>query len=822
MIGEKKKAGQKFWELDAVLSSVRDNHTHREEDPPKLKRPAIPSVTPAADAERESFWKKLRAFYRDGCGDDMPVAAHGRPALLSRYGDWRRVRYDYPVWISPDGTRIERLTDLLSSSVERAAPAADAARILKDNVPRLELIVRESLKEIEENWDRVITGALDELERRLHLKGDDAKTFSADRQRLVEELPKDGSLISYSDRIIPVLLDVSLRKQRAIRSEFLIHAGRLKERLMEMLRVDEQKRPTSHAPEKLKDSYGYGSSFIDFDRFSSVMPDAASEVLPADRCRRMEDVIAVLNDLDEAFKPDALIVSSPSLVGMASGRLVSCTLQSADGPSVCMSAEEIFDMHMDQMARVMKAIRMAELELAGHYDADIHDRYFETFDWRSLTDEEMAACPPVVLLIRSDELMGEELACYSRLLASAKPIKAVVWQRSFHPGDRPEVDFEYRQELGALAVSHRNTYVLQATPLHPVSLVEDIQNGLNGAVPALFYFLTPEADSSYVRAGAAWEGRAFPEFVYDRTRGLPFGSRFDVERNPQADCDWPVYELEYDDNGKTALMNVAFTFADFAALEPEFNRCFLQVPPAYWSDDLVPYADFLKLSPPDAYRKIPFIWMIDAEGWLQKVAVSHLLVWYGQERLDFWHFIQEIGGINNYHVARAVDRAREEFEKLKVADMAALSRSHGEEIQRVRETTAREAMEKLSAILLDLDSLAALPMAKPAPVSTVEEKEETPSPAVTEPVAVEEAVSAEPWIETFRCTSCNECININPNCFKYDGNKQAVIADASAATFAQLVAAAEKCPAKCIHPGAPLNPNEPGLDDLVKRAAAFG
>jgi ferredoxin len=215
--------------------------------------------------------------------------------------------------------------------------------------------------------------------------------------------------------------------------------------------------------------------------------------------------------------------------------------------------------------------------------------------------------------------------------------------------------------------------------------------------------------------------------------------------------------------------------------------------------------------------------MIDAEGWLQKVAVSHLLVWYGQERLDFWRFIQEIGGINNYHVARAIGRVREEFEKAKAEEMSALTRAHDEETQRVRETAAREAMEKLSAILLDLDSIAALPVSRPAQVRTAEVKDETPAPAaVAEPVAVEETVSVEPWIETFRCTSCNECININPNCFKYDGNKQAVIADATAATFAQIVAAAEKCPAKCIHPGAPLNSNEPGLDDLVKRAAAFG
>jgi hypothetical protein len=33
--------------------------------------------------------------------------------------------------------------------------------------------------------------------------------------------------------------------------------------------------------------------------------------------------------------------------------------------------------------------------------------------------------------------------------------------------------------------------------------------------------------------------------------------------------------------------------------------------------------------------------------------------------------------------------------------------------------------------------------------------------------------------------------------------------------------AAEKCPARCIHPGKPLNPDEPNLDELIERAKPF-
>jgi ferredoxin len=105
----------------------------------------------------------------------------------------------------------------------------------------------------------------------------------------------------------------------------------------------------------------------------------------------------------------------------------------------------------------------------------------------------------------------------------------------------------------------------------------------------------------------------------------------------------------------------------------------------------------------------------------------------------------------------------------------------------------------------------------------------TPTPAVTEPeITIEVSVPAaqekngdDPYIETPRCTSCNECTHINNKMFAYNENKQAYIADPDAGTFRQLVEAAEGCQVSIIHPGKPRNPKEPGLEDLIHRAAEF-
>jgi pyruvate-ferredoxin/flavodoxin oxidoreductase len=94
----------------------------------------------------------------------------------------------------------------------------------------------------------------------------------------------------------------------------------------------------------------------------------------------------------------------------------------------------------------------------------------------------------------------------------------------------------------------------------------------------------------------------------------------------------------------------------------------------------------------------------------------------------------------------------------------------------------------------------------------------TPAPAA-EPAS--DAIAIEPYIESERCTTCNECTNLNKKMFAYNANKQAYIKDPKAGTFAQLVQAAEKCPVSAIHPGTPVNPKEKDLEKWLKRAQAF-
>jgi len=96
-----------------------------------------------------------------------------------------------------------------------------------------------------------------------------------------------------------------------------------------------------------------------------------------------------------------------------------------------------------------------------------------------------------------------------------------------------------------------------------------------------------------------------------------------------------------------------------------------------------------------------------------------------------------------------------------------------------------------------------------------------PPAPVAATVEAETALSMEAYIESERCTTCNECTNLNAKLFAYNGEKQATVKDVRAGTFQQLVLAAERCPVGIIHPGTPLNPKEKDLEKWIKRAAPF-
>ncbi|MCZ2174440.1 MAG: 2-oxoacid:acceptor oxidoreductase family protein [Burkholderiales bacterium] len=480
-----------------------------------------------------------------------------------------------------------------------------------------------------------------------------------------------------------------------------------------------------------------------------------------------------------------------------------------DSPSVAMG---IFEGHMAKMAEGFKAVRMAELELAGEYSAEKHEDFFRRFNWQQFSEGEWLLCPPVVSLGGDGAMYDIGFQNLSRALMSGMPIKVLVVDTQVYSntggqactsgfisqisdmapfGAAQRGKQETRKEISLIGMAHRTSYVMSGTIAHSNHLIESYIDGLNSRRPALFniYAVCPPEhgigdDKSVDQSKLAVEGRAYPLFRFDPDAGTTFSECVSLEGNPALEQDWPTYTLSYtDENGAAQKMELPMTFADFAATEGRFGKQFRKAPPETWNDDMVPVADFLKLAKDEREGKFPFIWATDQKNRLTRLLITEDLVRACEERLNFWKQLKDVAGLN-----------RAEVDTEMLADQV-----------------RAELLAKITASLGV--GGADLPAANAPPHISTQGAAQGNAPAADgyEPV----------WVESPECTACDECTSIAPKVFVYNDQKQAIVVNPKGARFADLVKAAEKCTAGCLHPGTPWNMNEPGIEKLMARAAKY-
>ena len=472
-----------------------------------------------------------------------------------------------------------------------------------------------------------------------------------------------------------------------------------------------------------------------------------------------------------------------------------------DSPSVAMG---IFEGHMAKMAEGFKAVRLAEKELAGDYIAERDEDFFRRFNWQQFSEEEWLLCPPVVSLGGDGAMYDIGFQNLSRALMSGMPIKVLVVDTQVYSntggqactsgfigqvsdmapfGAAQRGKQETRKEISLIGMAHRTAYVMSGTIAHTNHLIESYIDGLNSRRPALFniYAVCPPEhgigdDKSVDQSKLAVEGRAYPLFRFDPDAGVTFSECVSLEGNPAPEEDWPSYTLAYtDENGVAQKMELPMTFADFAATEGRFAKQFRKAPPETWNEAMLPIAEFLRLDREEREGKFPFIWATDQKNRLTRLLVTEDLVRACEERLNYWKQLKDVAGLGR----AAVDT------------------------EMLADQVRAELLAKITA------SLGVgggdLPTAN-APL----------------PLAAQSADGYEPvWIETPECTACDECTGIAPKVFVYNDKKQATVANPKGAKFADLVKAAEKCTAGCLHPGTPWNMSEPGIDKLMARAAKY-
>jgi hypothetical protein len=728
----------------------------------------------------------LAAFHLIGEKSHAEVGASSRkpwrPALFGAYRDLSRLRYDFPLVLvegDPGAEPVKSLSDIMDAVLQEVAPRGKSGEQTRLQVLGLEREIRALVAGGREGslsalWDVALRKRIASTPKAVR------KELTANLLRARAALQCDGEVAGYDSHLPARVLTHLWKAGRRADDERLHNRVRLLSRkLRDILHVDYLHSDGARDARHLESSMGSADAeLFDFLEMSEILKSApVGDPIPESRRRRIREAVSVLDS--QRF------VGHRRRAGekRGTGEAFSFEFDS------CSEALAAFRERLPDMADLIGAISIAELEIANHYDESKHDRFFSEFGENSLGPGDVALFPPYLICL-GDGVKAAEEGALLELIRTGLPVKVLALSHDILedlPLEAGELSFGVRgQQLANMALGLNSAFVLQASGSSLYRLRESILRGLTGDRPALFSVYSGgdgDGVEPYLRAAAATDARAFPCFVFDPDAGGDWASRFTLDGNPQAGRDWPSQTLKYEDTGHNSQSDdISFTLVDFAASDPRHAGHFECIPRDEWHEDLVPVSEFLDLDPDAAEDRVPYILLIDDSDTLQRAVVDEKLIDGARRCRDLWRSLQELGGIHNSYAELSLADARESWEQDKERSPA--------------------------------------PQAAVTPTQTTEAPAVEAQPEAPQPEAPA-IYSDEPWIETPRCTTCNECTDLNSRMFAYNDDMQAYIADPNAGTYRQLVEAAEACQVCIIHPGKPRNPDEPGLDELIERAEPF-
>ncbi len=729
-----------------------------------------------------------------------------RPALLAAYRDLTSLRYDFPVVFVEGGSRegsIRSLSSVVDELLQEVAPRGIEGERVRRLVLRLERELRALVHDgskgmLSDLWEKAIA--------RCDLGGDESAESIL--RHTAEQVSLDGEVVDCDHEVAARLVEHAWRRtQQRKAKQFHQEVHRLVQALSDILRAAFINSEGGRQPESLRAGFGdlhHGQ--FDFEAMSRLLGKGApQDELPPERRGRIEWALSVLQD-QRFFEP-------PAGVDLA---------QAAETPygyrfSSCQEMREAFRERLPEVVEFVRAMSIAGLEADGLYVEAKHDPFFAGFGEDALTPDDLSLFPDYLVIIDSGHADAEESGVLMEVLSSDLPVKVLVQTEDVL--EEPSIGaghfgFGMRSvQLASTAMGLHDVFILQTTSSNLYQLRSGLLRGLEYAGPALFSVFTGSHDAAsdlppYLTAAAAMESRAFPAFSYDPSAGADWASRFSLEDNPQPELDWPIEDFEYvGEDLRRVAEQVPFTVVDFIVCDRRYARHFARTPRSGWNENSIPVDEWLALDPKEIGERIPHVVVVDEEDVLHRLIVDAKLMQAARRCREIWHGLQELGGIHNSHAERLLERERAAWEEQKQQEIAS-----------VRAEAAASA-----AVAPPEGAPAPVVLGEPLPPGEAPSPEAATAVAEAEPVAaeVEVAPSDDPWIETARCSTCNECTAINDRLFAYDDNKQAYFKDLDAGTFREIVEAAEACQVAIIHPGKPRNPNEPGLEELIERAKPF-
>lgn len=790
----------------------------------------IPELMVEASKDKAEKWKyeeKLKKFFLSGRVSDQNPSMKWKSLSVGSFlkevgSDW-----DYPVILDQKTGTMVSLVNYLSTLGKERLREEDLNSMLK-RLPQLSQEIHEVVNKVE-NISNSLKMAREIIEM-LFASGEnliEPEKWVEICKFIEKELVTDKiAIIGYSGLTAFLLFKYQLNVCRSCHLDFLNEINKRIAGLNDILVLH------GGASVSSEDQYNFATDLVSFNKIDKIAPLKASSKLPESRLKRIQNCYNILVEAQKTYKEYTTIIFTNKELAETYHleRICSDGVLKLIETGVCNKAKTYYKEEIKKFALVTGAIKVADLELTQQYVEDLHDAYFENYDVNYLGDEDLQFMRTIVLIDYSKELMKD--ASDFLELVSGGALVNIIGVNKIEELNQEKPDENGYLELASLAFSRRKAFVYQGGVDDPSRLFDAFNMGLEESYPVLWNILVAGSEAKmekedFLRIRIARESRLFPEILYNVDAGDAFGSHFDLSGNCQTKEIIPSYNQQFKSIENVKEMKSYLTMADFLAMDKKNGHHLEIIPTWYESEELVPLEAYLNAGYHAMDGKIPYIWGVDEDDKMRKIAIPISWVIFCRRHMNYWSFLQEIGGVNNPLVETAIERVKAHWQEDKETEIKDLELKLQDQFDDIRNADLEKSVRRMLSRLLNgevdlsnmsVDSNDVKPSTKAAEVVKklpLKNNEEQPEPEKVK------SASTEAWVETDECTSCNDCISAVPGVFKYNDDKQVFVYNPKGAAYGKIVSAAEKCPAACIHPGLPYDKTEANLEKLMKRAEKF-
>lgn len=396
---------------------------------------------------------------------------------------------------------------------------------------------------------------------------------------------------------------------------------------------------------KKSEGFDFAEELIAFDKLSKLVPKHDGDQLTENRKNRLEEVLSLLKEGLHTYQMGSAIWITSKKEEGASEVFYHVEKHEIRHQNAIAQATDILRGYLTAYTLLIKAFRIASLEMDEAYDASIHDDFFSHFTWYRLSDDEKALFRPVFLEVDHSEVM-HQMDDLSRLLSTNWPVKLFITNHQLMTAPRENVSWEeaahsYRQELYAFVTAHRHVSLFQLSIANPDELKLATKQWIEEQNPSLMHLLMPMDQTSFLNTRAASYSRFYPSIRYHPANKKSETPQWQINNNPQPEKKWTEMDFEMIDDAGVSSRSVGFTYADYKAFFDSKRNELMLVPSTHNSDYLVTLSSYLELPQEELVGKVPFIWLEDDDHQLYKAAIPNVWVVSCQERLDNWYYLQE-------------------------------------------------------------------------------------------------------------------------------------------------------------------------------------